>query len=38
MMDFCDTSSDVLEEHNASNPMLELFFHAHIGVYGSTGR
>ena len=30
-MDFSDTSSDELEEHNAWNPMLELFFHAHIG-------
>ena len=24
-MDFSDTSSDELEEHNAWNPMLELF-------------
>ena len=32
-MDFSDTSSDELEEHNAWNPMLELFFHAHIGVF-----
>ena len=31
-MDFSDTSSDELEEHNAWNPMLEPFFHAHIGV------
>ena len=31
---FADSSSDELEEqHNASNPMLELFFRAHIGVY-----
>ena len=32
-MGFSDTSSDKLEEHNAWNPMLELFIHAHIGVY-----
>ena len=32
-MDLSDTSSDELEEHNTWNPMLELFFHAHIGVY-----
>ena len=31
-MDFSDTSSDELEESNAWNPMLELFFHAHIEV------
>ena len=32
-MDFSDTSSDELEERNAWNPMLELFFHAHFAVY-----
>ena len=32
-MDFADTSSDGLEEHNAWNPMLELLSHAHIGIY-----
>ena len=31
--DFSDTSSDGLEEHNARNFMLELFSHAHIGIY-----
>ena len=30
-MDFSDTSSDELVEHNAWNPMLELFFHAQFG-------
>ena len=32
-MDFSDTSSDELEEHNAWNLMLELFWHAHVGMY-----
>ena len=32
-MDFSDTSSDELEEHNAWNQILELFFHPHIGIY-----
>ena len=32
-MYFSDTSSDEQEEHNAWNPMLELFFLAHLGVY-----
>ena len=32
-VDFSDTSSDEQEEHNAWTPMLELFFHAHIGRY-----
>ena len=31
-MDFSDTSSDGLQEHNAWNPVLELFCHANVGV------
>ena len=39
LMEFSDTSSDELEEHNAWNPMLELFLNAHIGdIHGSIGR
>ena len=39
VMDFSDTSSDGLEEHNVWNPMLELFLHAHAGdSHGSVGR
>ena len=39
-MYFSDTSYDGLEEHNAWNPMFELFFHAHVEVYteGRIGR
>ena len=32
-VDFSDTSSDELEEHNAGNSMLELVCHTHIGIY-----
>ena len=32
-MDFTDTSSDELEEHNAGNQILELFFHARDRTY-----
>ena len=39
IVDFSDTSSEELDEHNAWNPMLELLFHSLVGAtHGSIGR